>query len=342
MAALASFIARRTSAGAEIAALFGAFRLGLPGYAAIAVVAGAIAVLTGVLSRRIVFRQLSAALVNARPFACIRTAMTALRSFAFNVAFYVNLIVLMIVGLPLILFGRHGVFFMARLWSGSSLWLLEKICGLRVEFRGVENIPQGGYILAAKHQSFLETFALLGHAPDFAIIFKRQLAWIPLFGLYLVGARQIAIDRSRGHAALSQIIAQARDVLGAGRQIMIYPEGTRRPPGAPPRYKYGVAAIYAEQQRALRAGRAQHRPLLGPAQLHPPPRRGGDRISAADPARPRPRRLRRAARKRDGGRPARGSTRKRSPPTPASRRCWRRARRRSTDRSRPASARREA
>ena len=171
--------------------------------------------------------------------------MTALRSLAFNIAFYVNIIVLMIVGLPLVVFGRRGVFFMARLWSGSSLWLLDKLCGLKVEFRGIENVPQGGYILAAKHQSFLESFALLGHARDFAIIYKRQLAWIPLFGLYLVGARQIAIDRSRGHAALSQIVARARDVLGAGRQIMIYPEGTRRPPGAPPRYKFGVAAIYA-------------------------------------------------------------------------------------------------
>jgi 1-acyl-sn-glycerol-3-phosphate acyltransferase len=171
--------------------------------------------------------------------------MTALRSLAFNVAFYVNIIVLMILGLPLILFGRHGVFFMARLWSGSSLWLLDKLCGLKVEFRGVENVPQGGYILAAKHQSFLETFALLRHAHDFAIIFKRQLTWIPLFGLYLIGGRQIAIDRSRGRAALTQIVAKARAVLGDGRQIMIYPEGTRRPPGASPRYKYGVAVIYA-------------------------------------------------------------------------------------------------
>jgi 1-acyl-sn-glycerol-3-phosphate acyltransferase len=171
--------------------------------------------------------------------------MTALRSFAFNVAFYVNIIVLMILGLPLVLFGRHGVFFMARLWRASSLWLLDKLCGLKVEFRGVENVPQGGYIFAAKHQSFLETFALLGHASDFAIIFKRQLAWIPLFGLYLIGGAQIAIDRSHGRAALTQIVAKARVVLGAGRQIMIYPEGTRRPPGAPPRYKQGVAAIYA-------------------------------------------------------------------------------------------------
>jgi len=172
--------------------------------------------------------------------------MTALRSLAYNVAFYVNIIVLMIVGLPMILLGRRGVFFMASLWGGSSLWLMDKLCGLKVEFRGLENIPQGGYILAAKHQSLLETFALLRHAPDFAIILKKQLVWIPLFGLYLVGARQIAIDRSRGRAALTQIVEQAREVIGSGRQIIIYPEGTRRPPGAPPRYKHGVAAIYAE------------------------------------------------------------------------------------------------
>ena len=86
---------------------------------------------------------------------------------------------------------------MARLWGASSLWLLEKLCGLKVEYRGVENIPQGGYILAAKHQSFLETFALLDHARDFAIILKRQLMWIPLFGLYLRRRKQIAIDRAQ-------------------------------------------------------------------------------------------------------------------------------------------------
>jgi 1-acyl-sn-glycerol-3-phosphate acyltransferase len=105
--------------------------------------------------------------------------MIALRSLVFNIAFYVNLIVLMILGLPAMFFGRHGVFFMARTWAVSSLWLLEKICGLRVEFRGVERLPEGGYILAAKHQSFLETFALVTKTPDFAIILKRQLMFIP-------------------------------------------------------------------------------------------------------------------------------------------------------------------
>jgi 1-acyl-sn-glycerol-3-phosphate acyltransferase len=92
----------------------------------------------------------------------------------------------------------------------------------------------------------LETFSLLKYSPDFAIVLKRQLVFIPLFGLYLLVAKQIAINRERGHTALSQIIAQATEVLRSGRQVYIYPEGTRRAPGAPPKYKHGVAALYAE------------------------------------------------------------------------------------------------
>ncbi len=170
--------------------------------------------------------------------------MIALRSFLFNVAFYVNLLVLMVLGLPAMLFGRQGVFFMARTWAVTSIWLLEKICGLRLEFRGEENIPKGGYILASKHQSFLETFSLVTKTPDFAIILKKQLMNIPVFGLYLSVSGQIGIDRSSGRSALAQIIEQAGAVLRAGRQVYIYPEGTRRSPGAEPAYKQGVAALY--------------------------------------------------------------------------------------------------
>ena len=91
--------------------------------------------------------------------------MIGLRSLLFNVLFYVNLVALMILGLPALLFGRDGVFFMARAWGNSSVWLLEKICGLRLEFRGLDNIPKGGYIVAAKHQSFLERFRLSSTHP---------------------------------------------------------------------------------------------------------------------------------------------------------------------------------
>jgi 1-acyl-sn-glycerol-3-phosphate acyltransferase len=168
------------------------------------------------------------------------------RSVVFNVLFYLTLVVLMVGGLPMILGGRRAIFVLASVWRSVSVWLLAFVCGLKVEYRGVEYIPHGGVLIAAKHQSFLETFALLKHAPDFAIILKRQLTYIPLFGLYLIVSKQIAIDRSRGRKALQQIAAAAKPVLAAGRQIFIYPEGTRRLPGAPPKYKQGAAALYAE------------------------------------------------------------------------------------------------
>jgi 1-acyl-sn-glycerol-3-phosphate acyltransferase len=170
--------------------------------------------------------------------------MLAIRSLLFNTLFYLNLLVLMILGLPTMLFGRRAIFALARLWAAISVWLLEATCGLRLEYRGVENIPPGALLIAVKHQSFLETFALLKYAPDFAIILKRQLTYVPLFGLYLIVSQQIAIDRGRGRQALNQISAAARSVFAAGRQVFIYPEGTRRLPGAPPMYKQGAAALY--------------------------------------------------------------------------------------------------
>ncbi len=172
--------------------------------------------------------------------------MLATRSLLFNTLFYLNLVVLMIVGLPTMLFGRRAVFALARLWGAISVWLLNKICGLQLEYREVQNIPPGAILIAAKHQSFLETFALLKYAPDFAIILKRQLTYVPLFGLYLIVSKQIAIDRARGRQALQQIAGAAKPVFAAGRQVFIYPEGTRRLPGAPPRYKQGVTALYLE------------------------------------------------------------------------------------------------
>jgi 1-acyl-sn-glycerol-3-phosphate acyltransferase len=172
--------------------------------------------------------------------------MIGLRSLLFNIVYYANLIILMILGLPVILKGRHGVFALARIWALSSLWLLDKICGLRVEFRGLENIPQGGYIIAAKHQSVLETFALVLHAPDFAYVLKRELTYVPIFGWYLAASEQIAINRSAVRNAMAVVSARAGEVLKAGRQVFIFPEGTRRPPGAPAQYKFGVAKLYQD------------------------------------------------------------------------------------------------
>lgn len=172
--------------------------------------------------------------------------MLFLRSLLFNIAFYVALIAIMIAGIPAFFMTRFEVFVLARRWARTSLWLLDKICGLKVEFRGLENIPQGGFVIAAKHQSIWETFALLLYFPDFSFVLKRELVWLPMFGWYARKGEQIAIDRSKGASSLTQVTQRTREFVAEGRQVFIFPEGTRRPPGAVPQYKLGVAHVCCE------------------------------------------------------------------------------------------------
>ena len=110
----------------------------------------------------------------------------------------------------------------------------------------MEKIPPGPLLVSSKHQSLWETFALLPLLSDPAYIMKRELMWIPFFGWYAWKAGMIPVDRSKGSQALADMNACARRELARDRQIIIFPEGTRRPPGAEPRYKYGVAHLYAE------------------------------------------------------------------------------------------------
>ena len=170
--------------------------------------------------------------------------MLAIRSLIFNILFYIVLILCMVLGLPSFFAGRKGVFWTARLWTRITLWMFEKICGVRYEFRGIGHLPKGGVIVAAKHQSFWETFALSLHLHDFTFILKRELTWLPFFGWYLKVGEMIAIDRASGRSALRQVVRRSKPVLDERRQLVIFPEGTRRKPGAPPAYKYGVAHIY--------------------------------------------------------------------------------------------------
>ena len=172
--------------------------------------------------------------------------MLVIRSVAFNVLFYLNLLVLLIAALPTLLMPRWGISGVVTFWARSNIWLLRTVCGIDVEFRGLEKIPLGPLLVASKHQSSWETFALWPMLSDPAFIMKRELMWIPLFGWFASKAAMIAVDRSKGSQALADMNARARAELARTRQIVIFPEGTRRPPGAEPRYKYGVAHLYAE------------------------------------------------------------------------------------------------
>jgi 1-acyl-sn-glycerol-3-phosphate acyltransferase len=99
--------------------------------------------------------------------------------------------------------------------------------------------------VACKHQSLWETFALVPLFEDPTYILKRELTWIPLFGWYVWKADMVPINRRGGALALVEMNARAKKAVDDGRQILIFPEGTRRPAGAPPAYKFGVAHLYA-------------------------------------------------------------------------------------------------
>jgi 1-acyl-sn-glycerol-3-phosphate acyltransferase len=169
-----------------------------------------------------------------------------IRSIAFNILFYLNLLVLLIAALPTLVMPRWGISGVVTFWARSNIWLLRTVCGIDVEFRGLERIPPGPLLVASKHQSSWETFALWPLLSDPTFIMKRELMWIPLFGWFARKAAMIPVDRSRGSQALADMNARAVAELARHRQIVIFPEGTRRPPGAEPRYKYGVAHLYAE------------------------------------------------------------------------------------------------
>lgn len=172
--------------------------------------------------------------------------MILLRSIIFNICFYALFIALMIIGLPILFMRRRVVESWTRLWARLSLVLLDHICHLKVEFRGLDHLPQGAVLIAPKHQSFLETFAVLVAIEDFTFVLKRELTLIPLFGWYLWGTEQIAIDRAKRGSAMVQVLKGARNIFAQNRRLVIFPEGTRRPVGAPPSYKAGVAHIQAD------------------------------------------------------------------------------------------------
>ena len=170
--------------------------------------------------------------------------MLILRSALFNLVFYLNVIVWMLVCLPALLLPRRAAMRVAQGWCRSSLWLTRVVAGIRVEFRGLERIPPGGLLVASKHHSFLETFALVAVFDDPTFILKRELMWIPLFGWFLAKVGMVPIDRRAGAVALVEMNRRAREEVSGGRQILIFPEGTRRPPGAAPAYRYGVGHLY--------------------------------------------------------------------------------------------------
>ncbi len=167
-----------------------------------------------------------------------------IRSLFFNIAFYLVLIIFLIVSLPVFLCSHKYVVAVLHMWGRTSFILMRLFVGISVEIRGREHIIPGALLVASKHQSLWETFALLTLFDDPAIVLKKELTYIPLFGWFTLKLKLLTVDRSAGSSALRHLIHQAKSAKDSGRQIIIFPEGTRKTPGAEPDYKPGVAALY--------------------------------------------------------------------------------------------------
>jgi 1-acyl-sn-glycerol-3-phosphate acyltransferase len=172
--------------------------------------------------------------------------MTPLRKGLHAIWLYGVTILLMILYQPLLLLPRSVMRGGLRVWASLLLWGMRTLGGVRLEIRGAERLPQGSYLVAAKHQSMFDIIPPFAVMPDPLFVMKKELADIPTFGWLARKAGMIEVDRSARAQALRQMMVDARRLMAEPRQLVIYPEGTRRAPGAEPDYKPGVAGLYAE------------------------------------------------------------------------------------------------
>ena len=174
--------------------------------------------------------------------------MPLLRHAVFVTLIYGAMGVMGILGAPVVLFSRELCYRWMRLYARSVFAIAQVVCGIRTEIRGP--VPTGPVIVAAKHQSILDVFLIFIAVPRPRFVMKRSLLWVPVFGLYAWRIGTVAIDRqARGQG--QKVLKHVNSEGGEAGQIVIYPQGTRVPPGAHVPYRRGAAMLYRQLDRPM-------------------------------------------------------------------------------------------
>jgi 1-acyl-sn-glycerol-3-phosphate acyltransferase len=173
--------------------------------------------------------------------------MILLRSLIFFVWFYGTMLLWGLVYMPAVLWvNDRFIWHSMRNWGKATIWGLRWICGVHIKFEGLEHLPPAGAALfASKHQATLDTVLPAQFLAEPVFVVKRELSKAPVFGFYMARG-MIPVDRDAHAKALKDMLRNARQVIAKGRQIVIYPEGTRQELTAAPDYKPGVAAMYRD------------------------------------------------------------------------------------------------
>lgn len=170
--------------------------------------------------------------------------MMMFRSILFVIWMYGLMAVLGLLLLPVLLLPKAATFWGISVYARGLIWGLRVICGIEVEIRGRQNMPRGTVLYAGKHNCMLDVFIPFLVTPAPAIILKQELLWYPFLGWYALKAAMIPIDRAGNTRTLKKMVAEAKLRAEAGRQIVIFPEGTRTVPGSPPAYHAaGISAL---------------------------------------------------------------------------------------------------
>lgn len=169
------------------------------------------------------------------------------RSILSGLWYYGVTVVLAILYIPLLALPRSALREGIRLWARLLIWGMRVFGGVRLEVRGLERLPKGvPVLLAAKHQSMFDIVPAFAYMPDALFVMKKELMRIPVFGWHNRKHGTIVVDRQGQAQAMRKMISEARDRFREPRQLLIFPEGTRRQPGAEPDYKPGVAGLYRD------------------------------------------------------------------------------------------------
>ncbi len=171
--------------------------------------------------------------------------MIWLRSAVFNVWFVGATIAYGSAGIPVRLLAPHRALALAQAWARAVLAGARVICGIRAEVSGQEHLPEGAALIASQHQSAFDTIVWLRLVPRASYVYKSELARLPLFGPLLRPAGQIELDREAGFAAIKSLLRQAERAAADGRQIVMFPEGTRVRHGSEGAVLPGISAVAA-------------------------------------------------------------------------------------------------
>lgn len=192
--------------------------------------------------------------------------MNTLRSLLFSLWLYLSIFICAVGLSPALLMSHKQAMGVIKIWARIVLLGLRWIMGVKVEIRGLEHRPTGGVLVAAKHQSMLDVVAPFTFLDDPCFVLKKELMPVPFFGWFAWKTKMIPVDRAAHAKALKDMVKHTRERLADGRQIMIFPEGTRTQPGEPGQYKPGVAAIYRDVEtpcHLIATNSGQHWPAKG-------------------------------------------------------------------------------